>query len=138
MGPSALITLDTSAIVALLDSRADRHVDTGRALVADGGPYLVPAAILAELAYVIERRLGARALDSVLDDLEAGRYRLECGDEDLPRIRELIHRYASLPLGLADAAVVACSERNAQRVLTVDRRDFDVVGRELGLDVLPA
>jgi predicted nucleic acid-binding protein len=39
-------------------------------------------------------------------------------------------RYADLPLGFADAAVIACAERAKAEVLTFDRRDFEVVRRE--------
>jgi hypothetical protein len=39
-------------------------------------------------------------------------------------------------LGAADAAVVACAERNGGRVLTVDR-DFGVVAGEGTITVLP-
>jgi len=61
---------------------------------------------------------------------------LDCGEDDFPRIRELVTRYADLPLGFADAAVVACAERNGRRVLALDR-DFAVVAREGTIVVLP-
>ncbi|MGH2652611.1 MAG: PIN domain-containing protein, partial [Actinomycetota bacterium] len=87
--------------------------------------------------YLIERRLGPDALDVFLDDLERVALTLECGEEDLPRIRVLVRRYADLQLGFADASVVACAERNGGKVLTLDRRDFDVVAGEGRLTVLP-
>lgn len=55
-------------------------------------------------------------VDSLLEDLDTGAFAFDCGDRDLPRIRELVSRYADLPLGVADAAVVACAERNGGRV----------------------
>ena len=132
-----MITLDTSALYALLDRRDPDHARVLEALQADPGPYVVPAGILAELAYLVESRLGARAMDAVLADLESGAYSLDCGDDDLPRIRSLALRYESLPLGYADSAVIACAERNGGRVLTLDERDFGVVAREGTIDVLP-
>ena len=84
------------------------------------------------------RRLGPAALDGFLADLEDGGFRLDCGDQDLGRVRALMTRYSSLPLALADAAVIACAERTGSSVLTIDRRDFDVVGRESGITVVPA
>jgi hypothetical protein len=71
-------------------------------------------------------------------DLETGVYTLECGEQDLPRTRELIRRYADLPLGFADAAVIACAERHGGRVLTLDLRDFGVVAREGRITLAPA
>ena len=56
---------------------------------------------------------------------------------ELPRVRELVQRYADLPLGFADAAVVACAERTTGRVLTFDRRDFAVVAREGTIQLAP-
>ncbi len=102
----------------------------------DRGPYLVPAGILAEVTYMIEQRLGLHALDLFLADLESHAYALDCGEQDLQRIRELVRRYADLPLGFADAAVIACAERNGGQVLTLDLRDFGVVAREGTIQVV--
>ena len=135
---TVLLVLDTSAIVALLDQREPRHPAVREAFVADGGPFVVPAPILAEVAYMLVRRLGNRALDTFLADLEEGLFTLECGVEDLARVRVLVGQYDDLPLALADAAVIACAERTGSPILTIDRRDFDIAGRAIGLTVLPA
>jgi len=45
--------------------------------------------------------------------------------------------YADLPLGFADATVIACAERSGRKVLTLDRRHFGVVAREDTIEVLP-
>jgi predicted nucleic acid-binding protein len=133
-----VITLDTSALYALLNQQDPDHAAVLAELREDAGPYLVPAGIMAEVAYLVESRLGHRAMDALLADLESGAYSLECGDEDIPRIRSVASRYEDLPLGFADASVVACAERNGGRVLTLDNRDFDVVAREETIDVLPS
>jgi len=51
--------------------------------------------------------------------------------------RNLARRYADLPLGYADAAVIACAERSRGLVLTLDMRDFGVVAREGTIQILP-
>ena len=76
-------------------------------------------------------------LDAFLADVQTGAYSLDCGEDDFARIRELLGRYADLDLGFTDAAVIACAERNGGRVLTFDRRDFDVVAREGRITVIP-
>lgn len=134
---TAVITLDTSAVFALLNRRDTAHTLAAAALDADPGPYLVPAAILGEVAHLVEERLGARVLDAFLADLETGAFTLDCGLEDTPRARELAMRYADLPLGYVDAAVVACAERSGGRVLTLDQRDFGVVEAEGRIVVVP-
>ena len=133
-----MITLDTSALYALLN-RGDRaHATAVEALNADRGPYLVPAATLGEIAFLVEERLGIRVLDLLLNDLETGAYTLDCGEDDLGRTRQLVARYADLSLGFVDAAVIACAERNGGRVLTFDLRDFGVVAAEGTITIVPA
>lgn len=106
------------------------------AFVEDGGPYLLPAGILAEIADLVERRLGSHVLDALLTDIESGALVYDCGENDFPRVRELIGRYSDLPLSCADACVVACAERNRGRVLTLDR-DLGIVAREGAIAVVP-
>jgi uncharacterized protein len=132
-----VITLDTSGLFALMNRRDPAHQRVRKALLADPGPYLVPAGILGEVSYLLERRYGVKALDAFLEDLESGTFRLDCGEGDFGRVRALASRYADLPLGFADAAVIACAERNGGAVLTLDRRDFGVVAREGRIMLLP-
>lgn len=131
-----MITLDTSALFALLNRNDPDHQRVARTLLEDPGPYLVPAGILAEIAYLTERRLGIGALEALLQDLESGALALEWHNRDLPRIRELVLRYRDLPLGVADATVIAVAERNGKRVLSLDRH-FHVVAQEGTILVLP-
>lgn len=133
-----MITVDTSAVLAIANRSDRHHAVTVDALRADRGPYVVPAGILAEVGFMLEQRMGPRVLDGFLEDLESGAYALDCGDGDIPRIRELVDRYADLPLGFADASVIACAERSGGRVLTLDIRDFGVVAREIALTLLPS
>ncbi|MBV9171316.1 MAG: PIN domain-containing protein [Chloroflexi bacterium] len=133
-----MITLDTSGLLALANLRDPDHERSKAALLGNRGPYLVPAGILAEITFMLEQRLGLPALDLFLDDLQSGAYALDCGAEDIGRIRQLVQQYADLPLAFADAAVVACAERNGGRVLTLDLRDFGVVARAGRITILPA
>lgn len=133
-----MITLDTSAVLALLDGRDPDHAAVRGVVEADAGPWLVPAGILAEVAFMLQSRFVPGALPAFLDDLESGEFTLVCGDEHLSRIRGLVERYADLPLGFSDAAVIACAERAGGRVATLDRRDFEVVGREAPITLLPS
>ena len=59
---------------------------------------------------------------------------------DIPRIRELMIKYADRPMDLADAALVRVSEREGiRKILTVDRNDFTVyrLHRRTGLAIVP-
>jgi predicted nucleic acid-binding protein len=99
-------------------------------------PYLIPVAILSELAYILERRGRSTQLNDLLGDLETGFFELDCGEENIPRMRQLMERYADLPLGLTDASVIACAEQHGGKVLSLDR-DFWVVARENSIQILP-
>jgi predicted nucleic acid-binding protein len=131
-----MITLDTSALLAIADASDPDHERVSSELLADRGPWIVPAGILGEVGYMLQS-ISSRALDAFLADMETGAYTLDCGEEDWSRIRELASRYANLPLGLADASVVACAERHTGRVLSLDERDLQIVAREGRITVLP-
>lgn len=133
-----MITLDTSGLFAALSEDDRNHGPARAALLADRGPRLVPAAILGEAAYLIERELPPASLDAFLLDLHDGGFTLECDVlQDIPRARSLLRCYADLRLGFVDAAVIACAERNGGRVLTTDLRHFGVVAREGTITILP-
>jgi uncharacterized protein len=133
-----VLTLDTSAIYAILRQEDPDHRSIVRERDTDPGSYYIAAGILAEVAYLVETKLRLSTLDALLKDLQTGAYTLDCGEQDFARIRELVARYESLRLGFADAAVIACAERHGGRVLTADRRDFDVVARGEGtITMLP-
>ena len=132
-----MLTLDTSGLYAILHREDPYHRACLDARESDPGPYYVPVATLSELSYLIERDLGLPTLSALLHDLDAGMYALECGEGTLPRIDALVRRYANLPLGFTDAAVIACTETHGGRVITTDRRDFDIVAAEGKITVLP-
>lgn len=79
---------------------------------------------------MIERNFGEQILDEFLVSLSNGDFLLDCGEQDIDRTIELIRRYRDFPLGFADAAVVACAERNGGLVATLDFRHFGPIARE--------
>lgn len=124
-----MLTLDTSGILALVNDDDPYHAEALHAVQKDSGPFFVPAGIMAEVAYMIEDRLGADVLATFLADLDDGAFALDFAEGDLRRVRELIDHYRDLDLGYADSAVVATAERHNGRVLTYDLRHFAVVAR---------
>jgi len=125
-----VITFDTSGIIALFRERDNNHASAIRILQTVSRPLVVPAGILSETAYMLERWSGIRELESLLLSIEDGEVVLDCGERDFPRIRQLVDRYRDLPLGFADASVISCAERRGGLVLTYDQRHFPVVARE--------
>lgn len=132
-----MITLDTSGFLALLDRRDPDHEACTSVAQSDGGPYLVPVAILSEIGWFLEGRFPVHVQAAFLQDLRQQAYALEWDGSDIARIEQLAARYSDLPLGIADAAVIACAIRNGGRVLSVDSH-FSIVARgEKALHVLP-
>lgn len=127
-----MITLDTSALLALFDTKDSYHVACVEAFTGDEGPAIIPAAILAEVGWFLEdrRRFPPRVLLAFLEDLAEDAYSVEWSDEDVGRIAHLVQRYADLPLGIADAAVIACAERRGGNLLTTDGHFSQVVTRD--------
>jgi uncharacterized protein len=132
-----VITLDTSGIVALFVRKHQRYREAVRALEAARMPTVVPVGILAEVDEALGRRLAPAASRAFLEALQTGETLLDHGDLDLPRITTLMTRYAALPLGFADAAVVACAERNGGIVLTFDRDGLQAISRDLPITLIP-
>jgi predicted nucleic acid-binding protein len=132
-----VITLDTSGIVALFVRKDQRYPEAVRALEDARMPTVVPVGILAEVDEVLGRRLAPAASLVFLEALQTGETLLDHGDLDLPRITTLMTRYVALPLGFADAAVVACAERNGGIVLTFDRGGLQAISRDLPIALIP-
>lgn len=132
-----MVVLDTSALFAALDRGQRQHRSVLDALRPHAGAFVVPVAILAEISHFIERDLGPTAASALARDIERGAYELDCGLDDWQRIRELVNRYNDLPLGIADAAVIACAERRKAPVATLDFRHFGTVAREGTISILP-
>ena len=132
-----MITVDTSGLFAILNRDDPHHERVRSTIIADRGPWLIPAATLGEVAYLIEQRLSSVVLNTFIADLQESRFVLDCGDNDLARVHALVQKYDDLPLGLVDAAVIACAERNGGNVLTLDVRHFGVVARDSRIVLLP-
>jgi len=96
--------------------------------------------VITEVAYLLSTRLGPDPEVRFLGDLASGAFIPEpVMPADWLRIAELVGRYADLPLGTADASVVAAAERlDVREVATLDRRHFDVVRpRTRAFELLP-
>ncbi len=120
---------DTGAIYALYDADDIHHVSAKAVVETEAGPLFLPLVLLAEIDYLLTSRLGTDAALDFLESVDAGSFTLIVpSTEDLARCRELIRQYRDLPLGLADATVVATAEcLKIQRVFTVDERHFRAI-----------
>lgn len=123
------VVCDTGAIYALYDADDAHHLAVKAVVETEPGPLFLPVVLLAEIDYLLNERLGVDATLDFLGSLDTQAFTLtDLTAEDLIRCRELIQRYRDLPLGLADASVIAVAERlRIQRLVTLDQRHFRVV-----------
>ena len=128
------IVADSGAVYALYDRRDRHHRAVSAAVSAEAGAILVPAAILAEIDYLLRVRLGGTSELRFLEGIEAGAFTIEPFTlEDASYCRKLLSRYRELDVGLADASVAAVAERRGIfRLLTVDERHFRAVRTTAG------
>ena len=120
------LVLDTSVVVASLH-RSERHHEACRSLIeASTEPMAIPAPALCKIDHLVHRRVAAAAMAALLRDIERGAYLLqELDEEDLPRVVQIMERYADLDVGYVDAAVLAIVERlDEPKLATLDRKHF--------------
>lgn len=138
-----MIVLDTSGLLAAIDSEQRQHDRARGALELDEGPFLLSPFVLAEIDYLLSTRVGVEAELLLLDEVTEGAYRLEPFDgDDVRQARRLIDRYEDLRIGLADASIVVLAARaKTTRILTLDDRHFRAIRPLRGgraFDLLPS
>ena len=117
------VLVDTGALVALVRERDAYHA---RALSFFGefhsGELLTTAAVLTETLHLLPTHLAA----SVLALVQPPRWLVLDLAPGLPRIAELLSKYADRPMDFADASLVWAAEQSgAREVLTTDE-DFSI------------
>lgn len=123
---SKSILLDTSAVVALLDSTDVHHEAVGSYWHEN---LLLPIPLLAEVDYMVSKYLGPHISRAFFRGVENGDLELIGLDNAaFARANAIMARYPSVPLGIADASVMALAETHQiPRILTLDRRHFSLV-----------
>jgi uncharacterized protein len=111
------------------DADDQDHARCAELLRAHRAQLQVPAPVIVETAWQIERNLGPAAESRFLGLITAGHLPVvELTVDDYARCAELIATYADMGLGLVDASVITVAERlGVATVATLNRRDFTVV-----------
>ena len=128
-GPSVPVVVDAGPLYAYVDASDAHHARCTAFLTDYPGVLVVPQLVIAEVAHLIESRLGTQAELLFLADLTSGAFSTEpVHITDWLRITELVARYRDFPLGTVDASVVACAERlGVTEVATLDHCHFAAV-----------
>ena len=123
------LVLDSSSLLAAIDSRQEDHAAAREVLESAREPLLISPFVLAELDHMILTHMGQRQELALLSEVVRGVYRLEhLSEEDVAEAAEVIERFADFKVGLADASVVVLANRHdTLDVLTRDERHFRVL-----------
>ena len=129
-----MILLDTSGLLAWIDSGQRQHGRTVDAMAAARPPFLLSPFVLAEIDYLLATRVGPEAEQALLREVAAGAFRLEAFTAaDIALALEIIERFGEQRIGLADASLVVLANRHSvAEILTLDERHFRVLRTAAG------
>ena len=119
-----MISVDTGALIALLD-RSDSYHEVGKRCFASlREPLITTYPVITEACYLLRHIEKCNLLRS----LSAGAIEMFALEiHHISRMLELIEQYADLPMDFADASLVVLAETLGHgRIITVDQRDFGI------------
>jgi uncharacterized protein len=121
-----LILMDAGPLVALVDRSDEHHTRCVNAFKGIREPLATVWPAFAEAMYLVSDL--PRAQEALWEMLERSAIQIvQLAKSDVPRMRELMRKYADRPMDLADAALVAVAERdNIRRIFTIDKADFGI------------
>lgn len=129
----SVVVADTSGLLAALDGDEHEHAGARQAVDAASAIVLSPF-VLAELDYLVLRRVGVHAQLALLEQVVDGAYDLATFTRvDVAAMHALCRRYEDQKIGVTDASVaVLADQRGTDAVLTLDERHFRVLRRSDG------
>jgi uncharacterized protein len=134
------VLVDTGPLVALLNRRERQHGWTKARMGELAAPLLTCEPVLAEAAYLL-RRLDPDS-GALLGLIARGALRVPFHlDEHHESVAELMVKYRSVPMSLADACLVRMSELHPRSVVFTFDSDFRVYrrhGRHVVLTLTPS
>jgi uncharacterized protein len=124
-----VIVLDTSGLLAAIDSSQRFHVAARGALERARVPLILSPFVLAELDYMLATRVGSEAQLALLEEVARETYRLaHFSTREVSEAWRIMEQHADLRISLADASNVVLANRYGTRdVLTLDERHFRVL-----------
>ncbi|MEX2548462.1 MAG: PIN domain-containing protein [Chloroflexota bacterium] len=124
--------VDAGPLYAAVDADDRDHTRCVEVLQRTDLELVVPALVVAEVTFLVGRRMGAGVEAEFLRGLAA--LEIEApAPEDWPSIADLVNRYADFPLGGTDASVAVLADRlGTDVIVTLDRRHFGTLRTSKG------
>lgn len=123
-----MIIVDTGFFFALANADDSYHDRATRTLETINEPLITTYPVITETCYLLLTTGGNIAQCRFLSNLYRGTFDVfSLQRQHIARMVELMEKYADLLMDLADASLVVLAEHLKHgRILTVDRRDFNV------------
>lgn len=117
------VLIDTGPLVALLNRRDRYHAWARSVLDTMTPPILTCEAVLSEACFLLSRVDGGAEAVLALVQADIIRIEFQIGLE-APAVRQLVQRYANVPISFADACLVRMSELELRSVVLTLDSDF--------------
>lgn len=122
-----IAVVDSGPLYAAIDADDQDHARCLEVLQRADFELLVPVLVVAEVSYLVGRRLGAEIEAAFLRGLRTLEVEAPIAD-DWPAIGALVERYRDFPLGGIDASVAVLADRvGTDLIVTLDRRHFGAI-----------
>lgn len=123
-----MIIVDTSIIVAYMNSTDDHHAQVSEWLDSEQDDLATTPLVIAEVDHLIVARGGPVAASALRADLLAGAYLVEWWAGAIATSVRVAEQYADNGVGLTDASLVALGDHiGSTDIATLDERHFRAV-----------
>ncbi len=124
-----MLLVDTNIWLAAADRSSQRHRACAALLAEYTGGLASTVPVIAETAWLLLDRAGAKAQQQFLAAVVAEQIKvIDLTVADWHRVHQLVSTYTDLGLDIIDASTMAVAERlNQTTIATLDERDFRVV-----------
>jgi predicted nucleic acid-binding protein len=123
-----MIIVDTGAFLALFNQRDTYHFQAQIAFNSISEPLISTYPVVTETCYMLTQFASDTASFNFLKSFCLGAFEIfDLEKYHVERMIQLMENYANLPMDLADTSLVVLAEHLENgRILTVDRRDFNI------------
>jgi predicted nucleic acid-binding protein len=130
---AALVAVvDAGPLYAAVDTDDDEHERCVAVLTRPDLELVVPAMVVAEVTFLVGRRLGPGVEAAFLRGLSDFEIEAPIADDWAP-MADLVTKYRDVPLGGADASVAVLADRlETDLIVTLDRRHFGALRSRSG------